>query len=241
MCLILFAYDQTDDHSLILIANRDEFYDRPTTPARYWDDDERVFAGRDQVGGGTWLGVTRTGRFAAVTNYRDPSAPNGSRSRGELALDFLTSDEPAAEYLAQVQRRTDEYSGFNLLVGEFESAGSALFYLSNRGQGVRQLTTGNYGLSNHLLDTPWPKIVRGKRSFAELIKDGAAPKEKFFELLADQTVADDDRLPSTGVTLEQERALSPIFIKTPGYGTRCSTFLRFDRKGEWEFEERVFV
>lgn len=240
MCVIYLAFDCHPDHPLILLANRDEFYERPSRAAGYWDDFPHIYGGRDLVAGGTWLGVTKSGRFAAVTNYRDPSASFGTRSRGDLAADFLKSEQTVGKYLADVEGRGHEYSGFNLIVGELGGR-RELFYYSNHGEGVQQLTTGIYGLSNHLLDTPWPKVAKGKSRFAELLQAGEITNESFFDILSDESLATDDELPSTGISREAEKALSAIFIKTPGYGTRCSTVLRFDRNLEWYFEERVFV
>ncbi|MGH9946154.1 MAG: NRDE family protein [Pyrinomonadaceae bacterium] len=240
MCVIFFAFKQHPQHPLIFIANRDEFYERATAASAFWEDHPEVFAGRDLVGGGTWLGVTRRGRFAAVTNYRDPSAPKGVRSRGALVADFLKAETSAKNYLEQVQYDAEEYSGFNLLVGEIGET-SGLFYYANRGAAPRELAPGIYGLSNHLLDTPWPKVVNGKAAFTRLIDSGDISDERFFELLSDKTLADDNELPSTGVSYEAEKAISAIFIETPGYGTRCSTVVKFDENFEWSFNEKVFV
>jgi uncharacterized protein with NRDE domain len=206
----------------------------------FWDDEPEIYAGRDLVGGGTWLGVTRGGRFAAVTNYRDPAAPTGTRSRGSLVADFLKGSDVPEQYLSEVVAVAHEYSGFNLLVGEIGRK-SSLHYFSNRGGEPRELTPGIYGLSNHLLDTPWPKVVNGKAAFTAAIESDSFASDDLFSVLADETLAPDDRLPSTGVPFEAEKAISAIFIKTPGYGTRCSTILTFDRHLNWEFDERVFV
>ncbi len=240
MCVIFFAFEQHPDHPFILLANRDEFFDRPTKAAGYWEDFANVYGGRDLQGGGTWLGVTKSGRFSAVTNFRDPSAPPGTRSRGDLVADYLKSDQPAREYLVKVERNRNEYSGFNLLIGEIGKK-RELFYHSNRAEGIRELTPGIYGLSNGLLDTPWPKVVKGTARFAELVRSGEMSNPNFFDVLSDESLAADEDLPSTGIPYEAEKAISAIFIRTPGYGTRCSTILRFERNSEWSFEERVFV
>lgn len=240
MCVIYFAFDQRPDHPFILIANRDEFYARPSDAAAYWKDIPHLYGGRDLQGGGTWLGVTKSGRFSAVTNYRDPSAPQGSRSRGDLVADFLKSEQSASEYLADVERHKEEYSGFNLLVGEINEK-RELFYYSNRADGMRELTAGIHGLSNHLLDTPWPKVEKGKDRFTKLLQSNQVSNENFFDVLSDDSLAADKDLPSTGISFEAEKTLSAIFIKTPDYGTRCSTVLRFDSYSKWSFTERVFV
>ena len=241
MCIIFFAYDRHADHPLIVLANRDEFYDRPSLAAGFWPDFPSIYAGRDLIGGGTWLGVTKSGRFAAVTNYRDPSAPVGKRSRGELVAGYLRSEAASERYLAEIAKRSNEYSGFNLLVGEISKGRRELFYYSNRGGDPAELSSGIYGLSNHLLDTPWPKVALGKQRFEQLVSSGVVDRGRSFEILADETLAADADLPSTGIPYEAEKAISAIFIKTPGYGTRCSTLLTFDREMNWEMEERVFV
>lgn len=240
MCVIFFAFEQHPDHPFILLANRDEFFARPTRAAGYWEDFENVYGGRDLQGGGTWLGATRNGRFSAVTNFRDPNAPPGTRSRGDLVADYLNSAQPARKYLEEVERNRNEYAGFNLLIGKIGES-RELFYYSNRAEGVRELTPGIYGLSNGLLDTPWPKVVKGKRQFEELVRSGETSNHNLFKILSDESLAADADLPSTGIPYEAEKAISAIFIKTPGYGTRCSTVLRFDKNSEWSFEERVFV
>lgn len=241
MCVIFFALNTRRELPLMLLANRDEFYARPTRTAGYWEDFPTIYGGRDLQGGGTWLGVTDTGRFAAVTNYRDPSAPNGISSRGELVAAFLKGDQTARQYLEHIHSRSNDYSGFNLLVGEFKQDRPEVHYFSNRGDDPRQLSPGIYGLSNHLLNTPWPKVAKGKSRFAELLQSGETSNENLFDILSDEALAADEDLPSTGIPYEAEKAISAIFIKTPDYGTRCSTVLRFDKHLEWSFEERVFV
>lgn len=241
MCVIFFAYKVHPEFPLILLANRDEFYDRPTKKARYWEDFPEILAGRDLVGGGTWLGITKTGRFSAVTNYRDPNALTGTVSRGNLVADFLKTDEPSENYLKNIRKKADEFSGFNLLVGEINSAKNELFYFSNRGGEIKKLEAGLYGLSNHLLDTPWRKIEIGKRIFASILEQNDFSDELFFELLSDDRLADDADLPDTGIGFEREKLLSSIFIKTPIYGTRCSTVLKFDRDMTINFDERIFI
>ncbi len=240
MCVIYFAFDSHPDHPLILLANRDESYDRPSQPAGYWEDEPAIYAGRDLVARGTWLGVTRDGRFAAVTNYRDPGAPPGARSRGELVSNFLRSADSAEQYLEDLRLVADSYSGFNLLVGQVSASCRRILYFSNRDGRVQSLSPGIYGLSNHLLDTPWPKVVVGKERFRQLL-GGEIRSDDLFKILADESLAADEELPSTGVSCEFEKAISAIFIKTPGYGTRCSTLLTFGRDLSWDLEERVFV
>lgn len=241
MCVIFFALNMRPDLPLVLLANRDEFYARPTQAAGYWDDFPHIYGGRDLQLGGTWLAVTASGRFAAVTNYRDPSAPKGTRSRGDLVKDFLIGEMSAESYIDDVDSCAGEFSGFNLLVGEFSQDRQTMRYFSNRGPGPRELSPGIYGLSNHLLDTPWPKVAIGKARFSELVASDLLDRERFFKLLTDPTMAADDELPSTGIPYAAEKALSAIFIKTPDYGTRCSTLLTFDDQLKWDLEERVYI
>lgn len=241
MCIIYFAYDHHPKYPLILLANRDEFYDRPTQAAQSWEDHPFIFAGRDLVAGGTWLGVTKNGRFSAVTNYRDPHSPAGVLSRGNLVADFLKTDPPAESYLDSVRSQADRYSGFNLLVGEIDAGRNELFYFSNRSDDIRKLETGIYALSNHLLDTPWPKVRSGRERFGKLISADEISKPELFELLTDESLAEDDELPDTGVGYEREKLLSAIFIKTPIYGTRSSTVLTIDSNFAVDLKEKVFV
>jgi len=238
MCLILFAYRPEGPYRLVLGANRDEFYDRPTAAMGFWPDAPQVLAGRDLRGGGTWMGTTTTGRLAAVTNYRDPGAVRAEApSRGQLVSGFLQGHESPLAFLAQLGTRAGRYNGFNLLAGDLDS----LYWFSNRSGGHRLLTPGIYGISNHLLDTPWPKVEKGKAALAALIKTaGILDPEAVFELLADRTIAADEQLPDTGVGLEWERLLSPVFIQSPGYGTRCSTVVLWEKGGRIDVWERAF-
>lgn len=241
MCTILFSYEQDQELPLILLANRDEFYDRPTEAAQRWEDHPEIFAGRDLVGGGTWLGISGRGRIAAVTNFRDPAQPGGELSRGGLVSDFLVSKLGTREYMSEVRSRAGRYTGFNLIAGIFGYGTSELFYYSNRGDRIVRLEPGLYGLSNHLLDTPWPKVRRGKEKLSGILEKEAINKEGFFEILEDRTLADDRELPDTGIGYEKEKLLSAIFIETPVYGTRSSSVVTADRKGSLDLEERVFV
>jgi len=241
MCVIYFSYKQHPKYPLILLANRDEFYDRPTQKAGYWADYPNILAGRDLVGKGTWLGITKSGRFSAVTNFRDPNQEKGTLSRGNLVADFLKQEIRAEEYLLRVKSKSEKFTGFNLLVGEINSERNELFYYSNQENKIEKLEKGLYGLSNHLLDTPWKKVAYGKESFRSLIEDDSLHKEKFFELLSDKSLAKDEDLPETGIGYKREKLLSSIFIETPIYGTRCSTVVTFDNDFKSDFEERVFI
>lgn len=237
MCSIFFAYNAHPKYRLILAANRDEFYERPTTAADFWHDAPDVLAGRDIVHGGTWLGVTKQGRFAAVTNYRDPLAPTGTLSRGKLVGNFLRGSDSIEKYLENAEQNAKNYSGFNLLAGDFDSP---IGYFSNRGDDVKILGDGVYGLSNHLLDTPWQKVRRGKNALSKIIKNKNISVESLFKILLDTEKAADKNLPDTGIGLERERLLSSVFIETPIYGTRCSTVLLVGNDGEISFIERTF-
>lgn len=237
MCLLFIAIEARPRYPLVIAANRDEFYDRPTAPLGYWEDAPHVLAGRDGVAGGTWLGITRNGRWAAVTNVREARTVTPEHSRGHLVSDFLRGEKPAEAYADAVLRKGTEYAGFNLVVGDRRAA----FHCSNRQPTVTALRSGVYGLSNHVLDTPWPKLVRGKERFARRVR-GAGPldEEALFEVLADRERPPDDALPDTGVGLETERVLSSAFIAVKGYGTRSSTVLTLDRDGQVTMTERRF-
>lgn len=233
MCLIVFAWKVVPGMPLLVAANRDEFYARPSAPATWWKDHPHVYAGRDLQANGTWLGITRAGRFAALTNIRAPSEKRSDApSRGKLVADFLTGQAAPQEYVAAIAAGAHRYNGFNLLAGD----GRSLIWYSNKGdadlRNGRILEPGIYGLSNHLLDTPWPKVVRTKAQFARLLCQGA-PEEAYFEMLTDAVRASDCRLPKTGVSLEMERLLSSVWIESPDYGTRSSTVVRMlEREGE---------
>jgi len=239
MCLILLAYDAHPTHRLIVLANRDEHYSRPTAPLDFWQDHPDVLAGRDLEHHGTWMGVTRTGRLAAITNYRAPHLlKKDAPSRGHLVSGFLLSDEPPAEYLLRIGAKADAYNGFNLIVGDL----TQLFYYSNMESTIRKLAPGIYGLSNHLLDTPWPKVLHAKQALATLLNDGRKTSgETFLKVLQNREIAADDLLPETGVGAAWERMLSPAFISSPTYGTRSSTLLRIDSDGRLRFTERTWV
>ncbi len=236
MCLILFSYLKHPRYRLVLAGNRDEFYERPTRSAAFWEEDKNILAGKDLQAGGTWLGITRTGRFAAITNYREPDAfKPGSPSRGKLISGFLQEDSKPCDYLRGVAARSSLYNGFNILAGDAEK----LCYFSNRNGGVKELAPGIYGLSNHLLDTPWPKVSLGKKLLGSALNGDILPEE-IFRILGDSTKPGDSELPKTGVSLEWERILSSIFIVSPVYGTRSSTLITIDYDGNVNFIEMVF-
>ena len=238
MCLILFASGAHPRYPLIVAANRDESYSRPSAPAAVWPDHPEVFGGRDLEHGGTWLAIARNGRFAAITNYRQGHGRRSSeRSRGALTRDFLIGGEKPSAYLAGVASAAAEYNGFSLLVG----APGDLWFYSNRGMPPRRVACGVHGLSNHLLDEPWPKVRRGIAELESLLEaDEAELTARLLKLLGDREPAPDHLLPATGIALERERALSASFIEGEAYGTRASTVVLVAADGETLFVERTF-
>lgn len=236
MCLILFAHRAHPAYRLVVAANRDEWFQRPTAPAAYWADAPEILAGRDLEQGGTWLGVTKQGRFAAITNFRDPGNHRAEApSRGGLVSAFLRTAIAPAAYLEQLRPGASAYNGFSLLVGDPTSLG----YFSNREDRIRDLEPGIYGLSNHLLDVQWPKVQIGKERLAAWLDDDRGP-EALLTLLDDKRAAPDAALPRTGVSLEWERRLSSLRIVGEGYGTRSSTAVVIGSGGEIRFLERSF-
>lgn len=243
MCLIVFAWQVMPGAPLVAAANRDEFYDRPAAPAGAWPDHPQIFGGRDLQGGGSWMGITQQGehgpRFAALTNIRGPQERRtDAPSRGALVADFLAGELSAQAYLASIRTGADAYNGFNLVLGDREE----MFWFSNRGgddvRNGKALAPGIYGISNSLLDSPWPKVLRTKAQFASLLCQGA-PDDAFFEMLADTTRASDLRLPDTGIERDLERVLSAVCIETAGYGTRTSTVVKLYNDAPAELHERV--
>ena len=238
MCLILLGYHAHPLYRLILAANRDEFFSRPAAPATFWNNNPQLLAGRDMKEGGTWLGLTRSGRIAAITNFRDPiSERKGVPSRGELVIGFLRSSMSVEDYLAFLKREGTNFNGFNLIFGDMKR----LCWFSNHSALPQFLGPGIHGLSNHLLNTPWPKVSRGKDALERIIVRGEKIEpDELFDILAGRAIAPDNLLPETGVGIELERLLSPIFIATPFYGTRSSTIILIDRDGEVTFIEKTY-
>ncbi|HEX6223811.1 MAG TPA: NRDE family protein [Chryseolinea sp.] len=237
MCLIFLSINNHPTYKLIIAGNRDEFYNRRTAVANYWPDYQDVVGGRDLEAGGTWLGMTRSGKIGMVTNYRDPQNINSNApSRGHLVSDFLIHHDDAEEYLKNISVNGKKYNGFNLILGNVNE----LWYCSNYKTGIEKLSAGFYGISNHLLETPWPKVVRGKERIKPLLSNAIVDPEALFEILYDVQVAADSMLPNTGLALERERALSSMFIKTDGYGSRCSTVILVDQNDQVSFAERVY-
>ncbi len=247
MCLILVAWQSHPDYALVVAGNRDEFYARPAAPAHWWQDAPQVLGGRDlaEVIGeaGTWMGISGDGRFAALTNYRAPSEKRtDARSRGELVSGYLRGNTPPEDYLSTLAAGSGAYNGFNLLASDLHE----LWWLSNRAPGgqPQRLRPGLYGLSNALLDTPWPKVRSRVGALAEALAADtghvAASATPYLDLLADERQAADFELPSTGVSPEWEKLLSSAFIRSPHYGTRASTVLRVRHDGRFDLSERSF-
>jgi uncharacterized protein with NRDE domain len=240
MCLILIAHRADPRYRLVVAANRDEFFRRPTAAADYWSDAPHVLGGRDLEKGGTWLGVATDGRWAAVTNFRDGTSPEpGTRSRGGLVAGYIRGSTGAQAYVASMEHSAHEYHGFNLLAGD----GAGVHYLSNKDDGPMMLAPGVYGLSNHLLDSSWPKVERGKLALREALAETAKPDrliETLLAALSDRSIAEARALPSTGISKDWEKRLSAAFIGAPGYGTRASTVLLIDHDVEVHFRERSF-
>ncbi len=234
MCLIIFAHRVHPDFPLLLAANRDEFHARPTAPSQFWPEAPGILAGRDLQAGGTWMGISRSGRFAAITNFRDPqqSAP-APRSRGELPTRWLcdtSGSGPSAEdYLAEVAADSASYAGFNLLIGSAD----ALWYYSNAGPQAApaKLGPGLYGLSNASLDTPWPKVNLGKARLGKIIEGGDISHEQLRSTVQDEQLAELSALEAIGLGGEMDRLLSAQFIHAGHYGTRASTTLWRDSDG----------
>lgn len=237
MCLILLAYRAVPGVPLIVAANRDEHFDRPALPAARWEDHPDIWAGRDLSGGGTWLGVSRRGRFAALTNFRDPETHRADApTRGGLVKNFLVGQMSARRYVVSIAREAVPYNGFCLLVWD----GHALFFYSNRGPAPREVEPGVHGLPNQLLNTPWPKVRRGCAGLRKLTQSPFCVEEHL-ALLNDTTPAPDHELPQRGRALERERQSSAVRIVNPLYGTRCSTVLRIADEGRIDFAERTFL
>ncbi|HWO97713.1 MAG TPA: NRDE family protein [Bacillus sp. (in: firmicutes)] len=238
MCLILFAYQVHPDYPLIMAANRDEFYERATAPAAFWEEEPYVLAGRDLEKGGTWMGVTRSGRFAAITNYRAPGQNRSDvKSRGFLVSDYLTGTEDPRAYLQKVQQERQLYNGFNLLAGNTES----LYYYSPIVDEIKKVSPGIHGLSNAVLDTPWPKVRKGSEKLVRALSREKIDATLLLSILSDSEEAPVEELPETGVGMEWEKLLSPLFIQSEKYGTRSSTILTINRDLDVVFAEKFLL
>ena len=234
MCLILFSWDNHPEYKLILAANRDEFYNRPTASLHEWEDAKGLLAGKDLTGGGTWMGIHRNNRFTALTNHRNPSRVlKDAPSRGDLTADFLHGNQSPATYYDQKSDGLSHYNGFNLLAGDFHRLG----YFNNVTEAYTEIEPGTYGLSNAVLDSPWPKLRKAKAAFTKAIASESPDPEALYALLQDRSLAADEELPQTGVPYDWEKALSAVYIETEGYGTCCSTLLTITHEGEGTIRE----
>lgn len=237
MCLVFLSVNNHPRYKLFMAGNRDEFYDRRTAVAGYWENHPEIVGGRDLEAGGTWLAMTKSGKIGIVTNYRDPkNIDPRAPSRGQLITDFLTGNDGPREYLEKLSTNGVRYNGYNLIV----ASTADVWYYSNYGDGVQRLEQGFFGLSNHLLESPWPKVVRGKEKLKPLLGSSIIEPESVFEVLYDDLVATDDQLPETGLPMSRERALSSMFIKSEGYGSRCSSVILIDHDNRVTFAERVY-
>ncbi len=238
MCLLVFAHQVSSEYALLIAANRDEFHARPTAASDFWTEYPELLAGKDLQQGGTWMGITRSGRFAAVTNYRDPARTAAApRSRGDLPLAFLTGTQDPPSYLRELALRAQEYAGFNLLVGD----GRSLWYFTNSDALEPQcLPPGVYGLSNARLDTPWPKVTLGKARLQALLEAGPISQDALLTVVSDRQLAEQRDLSAADLNGSMEPILSAQFIVTETYGTRSSTTLKIDRRGRTAWREQCF-
>lgn len=237
MCLILMALDCHPKYKLILTGNRDEFYNRPTLPAQFWTEEPHILAGLDIVKQGTWTGITTEGRLAAVTVFREPkSYPSNMPSRGLLATQFLKSCETSEEFMSNLVSKGNLYKGFSLLAGDVD----AIYYLSNRENVVRKLDKGLHGLSNNLLDVPWPKVTQGLQALSGCLAREDVDVADIWNIMGNRDIPSDKELPDTGIGIELERLLGSAFITSSKYGTRATTVIMVDRKNRVRFWERSY-
>ena len=238
MCLVAFAWMSHPRYRLVVAANRDEFHDRPAAALGWWTDDPRILAGRDLKASGTWMGMARSGRFGLMTNYRDLETPApDAPSRGALVAGYLAGSTPPRDYLRELMSNSASYAGFSLVIGDEDS----LFYFSNRECAEpRSLDPGVYGLSNHLLDSPWPKVTRTRERLQNAVQRAEIHPPDLLEMLADQTPAAEGAVPRTGLPAEWEQRLSAAFVLHDRYGTRCSTVMLADKDGHAVVYERRY-
>ncbi|MFK7948869.1 MAG: NRDE family protein [Saprospiraceae bacterium] len=238
MCLITFAYKKHKKYKLIIVANRDEFYQRPTATANWWNDEPTILAGRDLKGNGTWMGFNKNGRFSALTNYRNGfNEKKNAPSRGDLVTSFLLSQNDSLEYLQQLTESADSYNGYNLLTFD----GKNLAYYSNQIEQPTILESGIYGLSNSTLDIGWPKVNKATSGLKTLLQQENFQIDDAFTIMQNRAIASDNALPNTNIPMKWERLLSSMYIESPEYGTRCSTVFLLDYDGNYHFEERSYV
>lgn len=239
MCLILFALNSHPRYRFVLAANRDEFFQRPALFAGPWEDNNKIIGGRDLSSKGTWLGITETGRFIAITNYRNPMRENKyAKSRGILSRDFLENSQGIHDFTQKISASRNLYNGYNLLLAENDCR--SVTHYSNITNKTQNIESGIHGLSNALLDTPWPKVELGKKNLSHILSSPTIDPSDLIELLKDQSTAPDDLLPDTGISYDLEKKLSPVFISMNGYGTRCSTALLIDQNDQVSFLEVTY-
>lgn len=239
MCLIAFAYHMHPEYNLVLIANRDEFYKRPTRAAQFWTNEAKVelLAGKDLQGGGTWMGITKSGKWGALTNYRDPSWKRESPpTRGAIVPDYLLGNETPTDFITNLKHSAQQFEGFNVLVADKKQ----LFHYSNANNMVSEITSGIHGVSNAVLDTPWPKLEYAKHQLEQCVTQNNLTPESLFQILKNEQQAADDDLPKTGIPYELEKIISPVFIQSENYGTRCSSLLYVKKNGSVRFIERRY-
>ena len=236
MCLILFALNNHPKYKMILAANRDEFHSRPTLKAGFWEEQNDILSGIDDLSKGTWLGISKQGRFIAITNYRSPNSEiKAPKSRGNISRNFLLGKSSVHTFVTNLQAERHRYSGFNILLSDNKL--NSMYHYSNISNQLTMVPNGYHGLSNHLLDTDWPKVTYGKRALRSSIISGPIHPKKLIEMLKNETFADDKELPDTGISFELEKKLSPVFISMKDYGTRCSTVLLVDNHNMLSFVE----
>lgn len=237
MCIVNISYEQHDHYCFVLAANRDEFFERSTAPLHIWEDTPHVIGGRDLVSMGSWLAVTKEKRIAALTNFRDQVVVENPKSRGSLIANFVQHQQPAVQYIKNIEHEKAKYGGYNLLLYENHK----LFFHTNRGTGPLQVEKGIYSISNGHFHAKWPKTIKGKSLLQDTISlKGEKLVTTLLDRLTDNAVAPDEQLPSTGVGMKAERMLSPLFIQSPGYGTRCSTVVLLNKEGQGLIIERTY-
>ena len=237
MCVLFFAHQTHPRYRLVFAGNRDEFYERPAEAADWWEDHPNILAGRDLEASGTWLGVTRNGRWSVVTNVRDlPAHHARDRSRGDLVKDFLAGSSSPEAYARQVFSERGEFNPFNLIVGDAE----VVWIVSTHTDAPEELVPGIYGLSNATLDEPWPKVRRGREVFEKVLEEEEPDAEACLAFLHDSEHPPDNQLPNTGVEPDMERMLSPLFIASSRYGTRASSVILLSEDGG-RFVERSYL
>lgn len=237
MCIIFLAVRQHEDYPLILLANRDEYRNRPTAPLNYWQESAQILAGKDLQGGGTWLGVNRSGKLAALTNIRNLAMHQPGRvSRGQIIKNYLVKEQNDEEYLTELARTPMHYNPYNLILGTIDH----LFAYNNLEQKVETIPSGIHGLSNASLNTPWPKIIRGKQLLEQQIRK-RIDIEALFQIMQDEQRPEEGELPDTGIGLPYERYLSAIFLTAPKYGTRSTSIILMDNNHQIDFYERSYL